>query len=221
MSDPAPSAAPSKSASIRRYRPRKGRQPAGVQCPKCRYLYDPNDYLKEQVVCPKCRTKSELHLFPAFFEGAVRGNFAEPLQESGEAACYFHPVKQAEVSCHECGRLICQACNTAPVSETPICAACFNRAVEAGQYPRNILNPGSAALLLALLPVLLFFIFWISLFTAPMAFYLSIAGWRKAGEVQTAGRARLVTALIFSFLQLGAWIFFFTAITSEFFQIMS
>jgi len=217
MSDPSPApAAPAKNAPTRRVRPRKGRQPAGIQCPRCRHLYDPQVYQQTEVVCQKCRAKTELHVFPAFFEGTTRGEFAEPVQESDEAACFFHPAKQASVSCHGCGRLVCQACNTAAASDAAMCAACFNREVEQGQYPRNVLNPGSAALLLAVVP---FLFFWISLVTAPMAFYLSLAGWRKAGQVRTAGRARLIIALILSLGQMLIWIFFFSLMTNEFLQL--
>jgi len=196
----------------RRRKPPRGRQPFAVQCPKCRTNLPAAHYNHlEPVQCPRCRAKVTVEVFPAFLHGEATGGYGEPLAEADEAACYFHPEKRADVTCGSCGRLVCEMCNTAPVGP-PTCVSCFNREIADGQYPNAVLNPAGLALSLTFLPLI---IFPLTILTAPMALYLSIAGWRKASTIHGSSRGRLIVSGIFSALQVVAWVLYFWSITSD------
>ncbi len=200
----------------RRKMPPKGRQPGSVQCPQCRQPLDPHrcQGLERPVRCGHCRTQVHVVLFPAFARGAETGGFGHPLRDPQEAACFFHPSKQAEKTCELCGRFICGMCDTAE-GGAPVCATCFDREIAAGAYPRDVLNPGGLALVLAFLPLLLF---PLTLMTAPMALYLAVAGWRKSGVLVGSSRGRLALAGVLALVQIVGWLIFFGAVLMEFWK---
>jgi hypothetical protein len=68
----------------------------------------------------------------------------------------------------------------------------------------------SIALALAVLPG---FFIWPTLFTAPLAIYLSIRHWNRPLSIVPRGRWRFAVAIVIALAQIGAWvalgIFFF------------
>lgn len=177
-----------------------------LSCPKCRRTV-PEAYWQgvDLVRCPACESEFEQLRFPAMaaarrVERAVRSG-------EGEANCYFHALNRAEVACDGCGRYVCAVCRVG-IAEKNFCPSCLEARTDRRKLPENhrVLY-GHIALLLALVPMLV----WpMTLITAPAAAGVAIYGWnRPGGLLSRGGRVRLIFALIIATVQIGGWCFLF------------
>jgi hypothetical protein len=143
--------------------------------------------------------------FPAAFvkERAIVTRAAS----EGEATCYDHPAKQAVADCAECGRLVCQLCAVDFQGETwcPSCiAGAGARKNQALEGSRTLYD--SLALMVAYWPLVL----WpFTIFTAPVAVFLSIAYWRKPTGLLRRSKWRMAVALLLGLAQVAGWCWFF------------
>lgn len=130
-----------------------------------------------------------------------------------EASCFYHDDKTAEAICDDCGRYICGLCVVNLAGGKVSCPECVyqkskGELKQGSDLERERLLPGSVAMSLAILPML---IFYFTLFTAPITMiylyrkrkepegYLTKYRWRRwvAGLIATAQLVGWVVGIIF------------------------
>lgn len=188
---------------------------AAVRCALCNQPFPVNDLMAVgSGVCPRCSRPCTTVSFPALFHG---GNnppplSSDPLQE-GEAACFYSPTRRATKECSHCGVLISEAWAAQWGSET-VCLKCLEHLRQKGadtrfQSSRTLWD--NIALLLSLLPFTFIF-WWAAIFTAPAALFIAIRHWNTPRSIVPRGRARLVSAIILSSLQICGMAYFFAGL---------
>jgi len=162
--------------------------------------------------CPSCNSLLRADVFPAVFRSLPMGQSGETLQMSNESGCFYHPGKKAVIPCSACGRFVCALCDVA-LNGRHLCPACF----EKGKSKRKIKSLenhrtcyDTIALMVAIAPILLFFLYFITLFTAPLAIYLTVRYWNAPTSIIPRTRIRFISAFILAGLQIAAWILFFS-----------
>jgi hypothetical protein len=145
-----------------------------------------------------------VEVFPALFRGIGAVNSGEPLTCEGEASCFYHPQKKAAVVCSACGRFLCTLCET-DLAGRCLCPCCIDkgRASEGIEQlvTRRTLND-SLALSLAILPLLFF---PVTVFTAPIAFFIAIRCWKRPGSILPRTKMRFVLAIVIALAQIAGW----------------
>jgi hypothetical protein len=181
-----------------------------LSCTKC------NSPLSKEAVnsnslaaCPSCDSFLRADVYPAIYRSLPMGKSGETLQMSNEAGCFYHPGKKAVISCSACGRFVCALCDVA-FNGRHLCPACF----EKGKSKRKIKNLenhrscyDTIALIVATVPILFYFI---TLFTAPLAIYLSVRHWNTPSGIIPRTRVRFILAFFLASLQIAGWILFFS-----------
>jgi hypothetical protein len=159
--------------------------------------------------CPSCSSLLRVDVFPAVYRTLPTGQSGETLQLSNEAGCFYHPGKKAVTPCSTCGRFVCALCDVA-LSDRHLCPTCF----EKGKSKRKIKSLENhrtcydkIALMVATVPLLFYFI---TLFTAPLAIYLTVRHWKTPSGIIHRTRIRFICAFILASLQITAWILFFS-----------
>ncbi len=180
--------------------------PGQIACPHCSLPLEP-----AAQDCPACRSRLDIVIFPAFSRPpeAVSTASGERALE-GEAVCFFHAEKRADVACERCGRFLCALCDL-PLAGRHLCPACC----DAQKLPELIATRwvgGEAAAWLGLVPLLGCAPFWVMWpFTGSAAIFLALWTWRKPGSLVHGSRHGLaVCGLLGGLAQLaatGAFIF--------------
>jgi hypothetical protein len=159
--------------------------------------------------CPSCNSLLRADVFPAVYRSPPVSYSSETLQMSNEAGCFYHPGKKAVTPCTACGRFVCALCDVA-LNGRHLCPACF----EKGKSRRKIKSLenhrtcyDTIALMVAAVPILLYFI---TLFTAPLAIYLTVRHWNTPSGIIPRTRIRFILAFLIAGLQIAAWILFFS-----------
>ena len=80
-----------------------------VACTKCAFplraeLSDTNR--GTLAACRSCGSLLEVHLLTAAFQAPTSGRAGEPVLAPGEATCFNHPAKRAQIACESCGRFL-------------------------------------------------------------------------------------------------------------------
>ena len=162
-----------------------------------------------QLRCPSCGSGFIAEIFPALFRDPEAGLGRAVVAAEGQAACFYHPLKKAEVPCDSCGRFLCALCDV-ELNGGHLCPNCLQSGRKKGQL-RNLENErvlyDQIALSLSLLPL----IFWpATLVTAPIAFYMAIRHWNTAVSLAPRMcRLRFILAMLFSLPQIVGWLFLF------------
>lgn len=158
--------------------------------------------------CPVCRSELTIQLFPAFTQPppTVSTASGEAVLD-GEAACYFHPEKRADVPCDRCGRFLCALCDV-PLGGKHLCPSCLDTSKtpelvsDRFIWPRLAMLVGVVPFFLYLIPCFWFFSF-AALFTGPAAIFLALWKWNApASIVSGRGRGMGTTAIVFGVLQI-------------------
>jgi len=182
---------------------------AKLSCPVCRgelpldlaAIHQPFD-------CPSCRRTVTCLPFPALTRPRAVGAAAGPQIENG-ATCFYHPDHSAQIPCDHCGRFLCALCDL-PLNGRHLCPVCLDntdRQLTENPRPSHRFLWGRAALFLSITPAIIYPMTLITFLTAPLAIILSLLWWKKPpGLTGSGGRLSLVLALIFSILQILAWI---------------
>ena len=156
--------------------------------------------------CQKCGGSTRGWAFPAL----VRED--TPCHSGGtvvadESTCFYHAGKPAKVVCEGCGRFLCALCDTG-YRGRHVCASC----VEAGRaeaggdgFRSRYTHYDTVALTVAVLPVILPFFWFLSIFTAPVAVFLAIYFWREPMSALPRARWRALLAIALGALQLALW----------------
>ncbi len=187
-----------------------------VPCSKCRAPLEEESFAGGQsVLCPGCGSILRIDAFPAL--KYLSPDFSESPSEKngGEANCFFHGSKRAEVSCSSCGRFLCALCDM-EIEGRHICPLCL----ETGKRKRKLVNLENErtlydriALSTAVLPAILI---WPTILTAPVAVYIAIKFWNAPGSLLGKKRWKFVAAIGIASLQICGWLFVLSLIVTEF-----
>lgn len=177
-----------------------------IPCPSCRRVLEKHTWHDAHSGrCSNCTTEFEFFPFPALT--AVKARIApQAVAVAEESVCFFHAENRAESVCEDCGRLLCAVC-AINFSGRKVCPSCISatKKTDAAPVAKDRMLYDSLALTLALAPVLIFFLFFLTVVTAPIALGLVIYGWKKPGSI-VRGRGRLIAAAIISGLEVGGWL---------------
>ncbi len=161
----------------------------------------------EPVVCSGCQAQTLVTVFPAVLRGIASGKPAESLLVDTDASCFYHPQKKAEISCGNCGRFLCSLCDV-DLNGEHLCPPCIEAGRQKGKLERlenrRVLYD-EIAVSLALYPILIFIVFYVSILTAPIALYISIRYWNAPSSIVARSKIRFVVAIVIASLQLLAW----------------
>lgn len=162
--------------------------------------------------CPACVGLLRADVFPAFYKSLPEGRPGEALQMDKEAGCFYHPGKKAVVPCSVCGRFVCALCDVA-LNGRHLCPACLEKGKTKGKI-KNLENHRTCydtiALLVATVPLLMFFFPWFTIITAPLAIYLTVRHWKAPTSIIPRTKVRFILAAAIASLQIAGWIFFFS-----------
>lgn len=182
-----------------------GGVPSPLSCPQCGASLPSADIrLSGTFSCPECSADVRLEIFPALVRGDGPVRAGDALEAENEASCYYHPEKRAAVVCEACGRFLCTLCAIELGGKT-LCPTCVELGRSREQLSELVtyrtLYDG-VALMLAVLPI---FFFIATIFTAPMALYVSIRYWKSPSSLVPRTRLRFVLAILISILQIAGW----------------
>ena len=181
-----------------------------IACPKCRAVLGAEFFNQPAwQPCPSCATELRVEIFPALFREETITP-AERILTDGEAGCFYHPEKKAAVVCEACGRFLCALCDL-DFNGQHLCPSCLEAGRQKGKIEKlqtTRTRHDRIALVLALLPVL---IFYFTIFTAPAALFYALWHWKSPGSIApNHRRLNLIAAIIIASLEIAGWIAFFT-----------
>jgi hypothetical protein len=182
---------------------------SGVQCPVCKATVLDFVFNQQRLApCPSCSAPIRIDVFPALFRRITSGRDGDALMVDGESSCFYHPAKKAVIPCEGCGRFLCALCDC-ELQGRHYCPACL----EIGKTKGKIQNLesrrfryDSIALSLAVLPMLVVFLFYITIITAPMSLYIAIRYWKAPLSIVHRNRIRFVIAILISAAQIAGWV---------------
>lgn len=181
-----------------------------LTCPKCNSPLETAMFNQpEPVSCSGCGSSLEAIVYPAFFRPKPAVTVGELVQDEGEASCFFHPQKRAVLACDSCGRFICALCEIEHKGQH-LCSDCLEKGVRkkklADLDSRRFLYD-TLALQLALWPLILPFLWFITVITAPAALYVAIRYRNAPLSLLRRSRWRLYVAGVLALVQTGIWVF--------------
>src|SRR5262245_49628993 len=146
-------------------------------CSKCRSEIPMADFNRGMFTpCPNCNAPVRVEAFAALFRPPAKASAGELVMMEGEAACFYHESKKAEVGCEGCGRFLCSLCDCF-VHGKHLCPSCL----ETGKQKRtqdslDTIRPlyGYQAMLCALVPLFI---------TGIAAIFISLRHWKSPGSV--------------------------------------
>ena len=174
-------------------------------CSNCSAPIPAADWNREHAFCASCRAPYSALVFPAFFAQPGGARAGDPVLESGESACFYHPQKRAVVPCDQCGRFLCSLCQVEFLGQN-WCPGCIEGRRRKGQLSKLDASRAlhdNTVLALAILPA---FLVWPTIITAPMTLFLTVRYWRAPSSILPRTRIRFVAAAAIAFLELTAWI---------------
>src|SRR5437870_5146419 len=175
-------------------------------CPKCKTPLTESVLNRQQLTpCPACAVPLRVEVFPALFRRTAAGRDGEAVLIADEATCFYHPQKKAVLPCEGCGRFLCALCDC-ELHGQHFCPVCLEVGRKKGKI-KSLENQrtlyDSIALSLAILPMLIFYITFI---TAPAALFIAIRYWNAPRSLVHRSRIRLVLAILIAGLQIVGWV---------------
>jgi hypothetical protein len=184
-----------------------------VSCVKCHTAL-PESFFNhgELAPCPGCNSLLQAEIFPALYKPIAEGKPGETILIEGEASCFYHPQKRAAIPCGACGRFLCALCDV-ELNDEHLCPACLEAGRRKGRLTqletkRTLWD--SSALVLAVAPIILLCMWWVSLVTAPAAIFLAVYSWSQPASILPRTRVRSYLAIFLGLLQIAGWILLFT-----------
>jgi len=166
------------------------------------------------ISCPSCGVALKIDVFPAFLNTIAPGRPGETLVLDNESGCFYHPRKKAVIPCDMCGRFLCSLCDV-ELNGQHLCPNCLEAGKTKGKL-KSLENHrtlyDAIALRLAIYPILLFFLWFFSIITAPIALFVAIRYWNASSGIVPRTRIRSIIAIVFSSLQILFWIFWIFSI---------
>ncbi len=168
-------------------------------------------------LCPYCDAHIRLEVFPALLKESASGKVGEALIIADDSSCFYHPSKKAEIPCDGCGRFLCSTCDI-EFNDQHLCSNCIEKGVVKGaekeqleHLQKGITQYDKIALYIAVFSM---FIFYVSIFTAPVVLYISIRYWKRPLSVLPRNRWRYVLASSLALIQFFGWLGMFGFMTS-------
>lgn len=162
--------------------------------------------------CPSCNNLLRVDVFPAAYRSLPIGQSGDALQTGTEASCFYHSGKKAVTPCSTCGRFVCTLCEVV-LNGQNLCPSCFEKG-KSKQKIKSLENHricyDTIALMVAVVPALLFFFYFFTLFTAPLAIYFSVRHWKTPSSIIPRTKIRFILAFLIAGIQIAGWIIFFT-----------
>jgi hypothetical protein len=189
-------------------------QKSAIYCSSCSTLIPFELFNTDQPEeCNYCHRQTYAFAFPALIRPPEQANSGEQILVEGDASCFFHPQKKAEISCEYCGRFLCSLCDI-EFAGKHLCAAC----IESGKKKKTLKTLedrrvlyDDLALALAIIPMILFYVVVI---TAPISIFMSIRHWNSPSSlIPRRTKLRFTFAILISVMQLvgiGALIYLVT-----------
>jgi hypothetical protein len=151
-----------------------------------------------------------LDVFPvALRKVAKRGGLAA----EGDATCFFHEHRPAELACDGCGRYLCRLCDI-PVGKEHLCPECLEKRNDSSpdrSLPNERIVWDRLAITLAVVPILFG---PLSLITAPIVLFLCVRYWRAPGRLVGRAWPRFLVAGLFAVGEILFWGFLFLGVGS-------
>lgn len=169
--------------------------------------------------CPHCDALQIQYVYPPARTATETAGELPPMDEG--ATCFFHGTSPAETICDDCGRFLCAHCtfdiprpaNDPPDAPSRLCPACLeHRLAEERERPRwdlfQTVYPryDILAMLLAILPVVIFPLLVLTPFTVPITFYLLIRYWGANRTPLGRYYGAFIAALVWVGLTILIWI---------------
>jgi hypothetical protein len=153
--------------------------------------------------CGHCGRLNWVYVFPALWAGGAAGSAGERIVLDDESACFYHPEKRAAMVCEGCGRFLCALCDVA-FKGKHLCTSCIERGTARGEdaFQSEYVRYDKLTLVLAVVPLLLFYL---TIFTAPIALYLRIRHRNSPLSAVPVNRWRFHVAGVLSLLQIVGW----------------
>jgi hypothetical protein len=175
-----------------------------LQCPKCLRLLE---VIPNWEDCSNCETPLEIAVFPALFKERTPGQVGDALLLEGESSCFYHSTRKAVLPCEGCGRFLCALCDC-ELSGRHFCPVCLESGKSKGKITnleRQRVLYDTIALILAIAPVASILFWFLSIFTAPAALFLSIRYWNAPRSLVHRTKVRYVIAMVLATLQIAGW----------------
>ena len=179
-----------------------------LTCPKCHRplstsLFNAPDF----GTCSNCGNPLKINVFPALYTPLSSGSAGDYVVMDNEAACFYHPGKKAIVPCDSCGRFLCALCDV-ELEGQHLCPGCLESGRKKGtlkHLDKERVLYDNIALRVAIYPLILFFLWFFTVITAPVAIFLSIRYWNKPTSLLPRTKIRFILTIIIAVGQLGFW----------------
>ena len=154
-------------------------------------------------ICPICGARVIAHVFPALLRPATAAPRRDTAALTDESTCFNHAARRAVAVCEDCGRFICDMCDTAaPGAAGHQCIACFEQSLkrDAGpDFSAQRTRMDDVALTVATFGTL---IPYFAPVTIPMVCYFILRHWREPQSLLPRSRWRFVVAGLLVVVQL-------------------
>ncbi len=173
-----------------------------LDCPKCRTSVEVSFSEIVEQQCPVCLIRLERHVYPRLFhEPESNAGSQGMVSVSGDATCHFYPELKAELVCDECGCLMSRKASV-DWGGRDLCMPCLhnlreNKQSADFQAKTKLYDNRALALVTWLAPV--------SLFTAPIAFFLLLKNRKANRGFVPRGPFRWWLALLLSIAWMALW----------------
>lgn len=196
-----------------------------IRCTNCSAAL-PAENINQQAFnpCPICGSLIMADVFPAAYKTLSEGASGELLMVDDESSCFYHPNKQAVITCSYCGRFLCSLCDI-DFDDQHLCPSCFDTGKKKGKIRklenRRVLYD-NIALGLAVLPLcfILTVIFWVFaipavVIGAPAAVFIVIWAWKKPSSIIKRSKLRMVLAMLLACLEIAGLVILILIIISK------
>jgi hypothetical protein len=147
----------------------------------------------------------QVEVFPALFRRTASTETGEMVLMDGESTCFYHANKRAVIPCMSCGRFMCALCDC-ELNGDHFCPACLERGKAKGKI-KNLDNYrivyDRIALSLTVVPVITLIFWFMTIFTAPMALFITVRHWNAPRSIIHRTKIRYVLAIIFATLEIA------------------
>jgi len=152
--------------------------------------------------CPKCARQTKVFMFPALERPFTGGTAAEAVMLEGEATCFYHAQKRAQVPCDACGRFLCALCDL-EFNGQHLCPQCLEAGAKKGKLhslERQRTRWDQIVISLLVLPLVLC---WILLpLTSLVTIVLVIWKWNAPPSLVANTRLRLIVGTVLALVEL-------------------
>ena len=193
-----------------------------IKCTSCGAALPPGLFQSGEGSCSLCSRRQQTVILPALYKSQTLAppSLPDPPQ-TGDVVCFFDENRKATQTCSHCGIFMSDAWS-ARWGRQVVCLKCLEelraKGNEAAFQTRRTLWDNIALgfsfgpwvlLILSICTIVFYFIGALFLFftfiTAPAAIFVALRYWRAPRSLVPRGRTRLVLAILFALIQIGAW----------------